>query len=82
MRKKRKEYKGKVFRLSGREGCDFDKLKVAGVEWKGNKNDINFYVEVVGFEDLKSKKRNWGRKTFKFYERLGVFKKLLKSFKL
>ena len=59
------EYENKVFRLSGPEGCDFSKMKVACNSWSGNNGQLNFFVKVVGFRDKGADwRRSWGHRTF------------------
>ena len=61
-----KEYKDKVFRLSGKEGSLFKDLMVRGNSWSGGGGEISFYVKVVGFEDkVADGGRSWGHRTFK-----------------
>ncbi len=61
-----------VFELSGREGGEWDKLRVTEVSFDGKHRShyignpidefdtIRYYMQVVGFRDLRAPIRDWG----------------------
>jgi hypothetical protein len=66
-----KDTNNKIFRLTGIEGCLFTEMEVQdkySTYFNNIPKNLNLYVKVVGFEDLKAPNRNWGWRSFDDYK--------------